>query len=142
MHVRPHQLLYWTAALGLWCQPQAHLSSAQDTMKAWLEWLAGWLRKTILEVSMPEGLLDTPQAMNTESTAPFVGGYSVPMPRPVTRTGPWATPGSWLLRGCQKQEGWGNCQTERRMACSEAGRYHTALTSLSGKLLCHCEERD
>lgn len=30
-----------STGLRLWCQPQAHLSSAQDTMKAWLEWLAG-----------------------------------------------------------------------------------------------------
>lgn len=68
-------------------------------------WLA---EKNILEASMPQGRLDTPQAMNTEGTAPSVGGWSVPMPKLVTCMGPRATPGSWLTQGCQQQESWGN----------------------------------
>lgn len=37
--------------------------------------MPGWLaEKNILEASVPEGRLDTPQAMNTEGPALSVGG--------------------------------------------------------------------
>lgn len=74
---RPYQLLYWPATLDV----RQVVVSAPGTPQLCpghhegLAWMPGWLaEKNIPEASVPEGRLDTPQAMNTEGPALSVGG--------------------------------------------------------------------